>query len=80
MVGIGVASGIQVLNRFAEQQEPSILAKSTGKAVLASGLTASAGFGSLMLSSHQGIKSLGEVMSAGIFAVAGRAKQDRFCS
>jgi hopanoid biosynthesis associated RND transporter like protein HpnN len=68
VVGIGVTNGIQVLNRFAEQQEPSILAKSTGKAVLVSGLTAIAGFGSLMLANHQGIKSLGEVMSAGIAA------------
>ena len=68
VVGIGVTNGIQILNRFAEEQEPSILAKSTGKAVLVSGLTAIAGFGSLMLASHQGIKSLGEVMSVGIAA------------
>ena len=68
VVGIGVTNGIQILNRFSEQQEPSILAKSTGKAVLVSGLTAIAGFGSLMLANHQGIKSLGEVMSAGIAA------------
>jgi len=68
MVGIGVTNGIQILNRFAEEQEPSILAKSTGKAVLVSGLTAIAGFGSLMLANHQGIKSLGEVMSVGIAA------------
>ena len=68
MVGIGVTNGIQILNRFAEEQEPSILAKSTGKAVLVSGLTATAAFGSLMLTSHQGIRSLGEVMSVGLAA------------
>lgn len=68
MVGIGVTNGIQILNRLAEEQEPSLLAKSTGKAVLVSGLTASAGLGSLMLARHQGIKSLGEVMSVGIAA------------
>jgi hypothetical protein len=68
VVGIGVTNGIHILNRFAEQQEPSILAKSTGKAVLVSGLTVIAGFGSLMLASHQGIKSLGEVMAVGIAA------------
>jgi uncharacterized protein len=68
VVGIGVTNGIQILNRFTEEQEPSILAKSTGKAVLVSGLTAMAGFGSLMLASHQGIKSLGAVMSVGIAA------------
>jgi predicted RND superfamily exporter protein len=73
VVGIGVTNGIQVLNRFAEEQQPSVLAKSTGKAVLVSGLTAIAGFGSLMLASHQGIKSLGEVMSVGIAACVAAA-------
>jgi hypothetical protein len=68
VAGIGVTNGIHILNRFAEEQEPSILAKSTGKAVLVSGLTAIAGFGSLVLANHQGIKSLGEVMSLGIAA------------
>ena len=45
---------------------PGVLAKSTGKAVLVSGLTAIAGFGSLILGKHQGIHSLGLVMSIGI--------------
>ena len=39
ILGIGVTNGIHILNRFAEEQNPSILAKSTGKAVLVSGLT-----------------------------------------
>jgi predicted RND superfamily exporter protein len=66
VIGIGVTNGIQILNRFAEEQTPSILARSTGKAVLVSGLTAIAGFGSLMLGKHQGIQSLGYVMSMGL--------------
>jgi hopanoid biosynthesis associated RND transporter like protein HpnN len=66
IVGIGVTNGIQILNRFAEEQKPGILARSTGKAVLVSGLTAIAGFGSLMLAKHQGIRSLGIVMSVGL--------------
>ncbi|HXJ73960.1 MAG TPA: RND transporter, partial [Candidatus Dormibacteraeota bacterium] len=37
VVGIGVTNGIHILNRFAEEQHPSILARSTGKAVLVSG-------------------------------------------
>jgi hypothetical protein len=67
-VGIGVTNGIHILNRFAEERTPSILAKSTGKAVLVSGLTTIAGFGSLMLAEHQGIASLGFVMSVGVAA------------
>ena len=66
IVGIGVTNGIHILNRFAEEQTPSILAKSTGKAVLVSGLTAIAGFGSLALGQHRGIQSLGYVMATGV--------------
>jgi hypothetical protein len=66
VIGIGVTNGIHILNRFAEEQTPNILAHSTGKAVLVSGLTAIAGFGSLILGKHQGLKSLGCVMSVGL--------------
>ena len=66
IIGIGVTNGIHILNRFAEEQHPGILARSTGKAVLVSGLTAMTGFGSLILGRHQGIQSLGLVMSIGI--------------
>ena len=66
VIGIGVTNGIHILNRFAEERTPGILSRSTGKAVLVSGLTAIAGFGSLMLAKHQGIHSLGRMMAAGI--------------
>jgi hypothetical protein len=66
VIGIGVTNGIHILNRFAEEHSPSILAKSTGKAVLVSGLTTIAGFGSLVLAKHRGIESLGWVMATGV--------------
>ena len=66
VIGIGVTNGIHILNRFAEEHTPSILAKSTGKAVLVSGLTTIAGFGSLVLAKHRGIESLGYVMATGV--------------
>jgi hypothetical protein len=66
VIGIGVTNGIQILNRFAEERTPGILARSTGKAVLVSGLTAIAGFGSLILAKDRGIYSLGCVMATGI--------------
>jgi hypothetical protein len=65
VIGIGVTNGIHILNRFAEEKNPSILAKSTGKAVLVSGLTTIVGFGSLVIAEHQGIQSLGWVMAVG---------------
>jgi hypothetical protein len=66
VIGIGVTNGIQILNRYAEEGTPGILSRSTGKAVLVSGLTAIAGFGSLILAQHRGIRSLGIIMSTGI--------------
>jgi len=66
VIGIGVTNGIQILNRFAEERTPGILSRSTGKAVLVSGLTAISGFGSLVIAQHRGIRSLGEVMAMGI--------------
>jgi len=66
VIGIGVTNGIQILNRYAEEGTPGILSRSTGKAVLVSGLTAISGFGSLILAQHRGIRSLGIIMSAGI--------------
>jgi len=75
VIGIGVTNGIHILNRFAEEQQPSILGRSTGKAVLVSGLTTCAGFGSLILAQHRGIATLGEVMTVGVAAcmIAGLA-------
>ena len=66
VIGIGVTNGIHILNRFVEERTPAILGKSTGKAVLVSGMTTVAGFGSLILAKHQGIASLGFVMSVGV--------------
>jgi hypothetical protein len=68
VVGIGVTNGIHILNRFGEERRPSILATSTGKAVVVSALTTVAGFGSLILAEHQGIESLGWLMSLGTTA------------
>ncbi|MFO1500474.1 MAG: MMPL family transporter [Verrucomicrobiota bacterium] len=68
VIGIGVTNGIHILNRYAEERNPGILAKSTGKAVLVSGLTTVAGFSSLIPAKHQGIESLGIVMSLGVVA------------
>ncbi len=66
LVGIGVTNGIHILNRYAEENNPSILARSTGKAVLISGLTTIAGFGSLIIAKHRGISSLGTIMAVGV--------------
>lgn len=68
VAGIGVTSGIHILNRFQEEHSPSVLSTSTGKAVFVSGLTTIAGFGSLSVADHRGIESLGYLMSIGTLA------------
>lgn len=68
VIGIGVTNGIHILNRFAEERSPGIFAKSTGKAVLVSALTTIAGFGSLVVADHRGIRSLGYIMATGTAA------------
>ena len=65
VIGIGVTNGVHILNRFAEEPQPNILARSTGKAVVVSALNSIAGFGSLLVAKHQGIASLGAVMALG---------------
>jgi hypothetical protein len=65
VIGIGVTNGVHILNRFAEHPQPTILGRSTGKAVLVSALNTIAGFGSLLVAKHQGIASLGGVMAIG---------------
>ncbi|MDG1890136.1 MAG: MMPL family transporter [Verrucomicrobiota bacterium] len=66
VIGIGVTNGIHVLNRYHEESFADVVFNSTGKAVLISALTTMAGFGSLMFARHQGIASLGYVMSIGV--------------
>lgn len=65
VIGIGVTSGIHILNRFSEEGTASVLDKSTGKAVVISGVTTVVGFGSLAFAQHQGIASLGQIMAIG---------------
>lgn len=68
VIGIGVTNGIHILNRYAEEHTASLFSKSTGKAVLVSGLNTIVGFGSLILGEHQGIQSLGWIMATGTAA------------
>ena len=68
MVGIGVAYGIYVVQRYREDGEPAFYGKSTGRALMLSALTAVIAFGSLLTGAHRGISSLGLVMTIGVVA------------
>jgi len=68
MIGIGVTTGIQAVSRISEANHANLLALSTGKAIVVSNLTTVFGFGSLIIAGHQGIKSLGLIMSIGVLS------------
>jgi hopanoid biosynthesis associated RND transporter like protein HpnN len=70
IVGIGIDNGVYLVHRFRETpdgaDEPRPLAPSAAKAITLASLTNIVGFGSLMLSSHRGIFSLGLVVAVGV--------------
>ncbi len=70
IVGAGVEYGIVILNRwFQEQKYLKGLPLSTGKGIILAALTTTVGFGSLMISHHRGIHSLGLLATIGSIAV-----------
>ena len=68
IVGIGVAYGIYVVQRYRETHEATFYSKSTGRAVILSALTTMIAFASLLIGAHRGIRSLGLVMTIGVIA------------
>lgn len=68
ILGIGVVNGIHIIHRYREEtdKKTTVLSKSTGKAVILSSLTTMIGFGSMMIADHQGIYSLGLVLTVGV--------------
>jgi uncharacterized protein len=70
VLGIAVDSGIYIINRFRREEgsAASVIMSSTGVGVLLNTLTIMASFGALMVAHHQGVFSIGAVMSLGMFA------------
>lgn len=67
LVGLGVASGIHLVLRDRELTTvDSVLETSTPRAVIVSALTTICSFGTLMLSGHKGVFSMGLLLTVGI--------------
>jgi len=70
MLGIGVDSGIHLVHRAEtlarSGRRHDLLASTTARAVFYSALTTTVSFGTLALSSHRGVSSLGVVLSIGM--------------
>jgi len=74
IVGAGVEYAIIILQRWQQGgRGPMVLPFSTGMGVILSGLTTTVGFGSLMISSHQGVHSLGLLTTIGSLCVLAAA-------
>jgi hypothetical protein len=68
LLGIGVDSGIHLVHR-SKQLDPGgepLLGTTTARAVFFSALTTAVSFGTLALSSHRGLASLGVVLTIGM--------------
>jgi uncharacterized protein len=68
ILGIGVVDGVHILHRSREAPEcgKNVISKSTGQAVILTSLTTMIGFGSLMVADHQGVYSVGLVLTLGV--------------
>ncbi|HEX3727253.1 MAG TPA: MMPL family transporter, partial [Pirellulales bacterium] len=66
ILGIGVDYGVHIVHEFREQPGPYRMSSGTAVAVLVDALTTLVGFGSLMIASHQGLQSLGRVLTLGV--------------
>ena len=67
LFGLGVASGIHlVIRRRKEAPGHNLLRSSTSRAVMFSALTTIASFGSLIVSGHPGMRSMGQLLTIAI--------------
>ncbi|MFQ5804705.1 MAG: MMPL family transporter, partial [Candidatus Methylomirabilales bacterium] len=70
IAGYGIMNGLHIVKRYQQEgRKGPIIANSTGRAVFLSATTTMVGFGSLMVASHQGIFSLGFLLSVGVGSI-----------
>ncbi|MEX2186400.1 MAG: MMPL family transporter [Pirellulales bacterium] len=65
LLGIGLDTGVHMVHDFRSQSGRYRVSGSTAIAVLITALTTTVGFGALMIASHRGLQSLGQVMTVG---------------
>ena len=66
IIGIDVAFGVYIIDRYREEGKLAIFSGSTGKAIIMSSLTSLFGFSSLLVSNFYGMFSIGQLMSLGL--------------
>ncbi|MDD2710664.1 MAG: MMPL family transporter [Verrucomicrobiae bacterium] len=66
IIGIDVAYGVYIVDRYREDGRITMFSTSTGKAIVMTGLASLFGFVSLLVSRYEGMYSIGLLMSLGI--------------
>jgi len=66
LLGIGVDSGVHLVHRATDDSTLDLLDSTTARAVFYSALTTTVSFGTLGLSSHRGLASLGQTLAIGM--------------
>lgn len=66
ILGIGVDYGVHIVHEFRESRGPYRMSPGTAVAVMVDSLTTLVGYGALMIASHQGLQSLGRVLTIGV--------------
>jgi uncharacterized protein len=71
ILGIGVDDGVHLVHEWRRTRGRFRLSDSTAVALLLTSTTTMASFGSLILARHQGLQSLGQVLTLGVMACLG---------
>jgi len=66
ILGLGVDYGVHILHEFREHQGPYRMSSGTAVAVMVDASTTLVGYGALMIATHQGLQSLGRVLTLGV--------------
>ncbi|MFH1726919.1 MAG: MMPL family transporter [Pseudomonadota bacterium] len=69
IIGIGIDDGVHLVHRYnIEGPDNKIIFSSTGKAILLTSLTTMIGFGSIIITPHRGMASMGIILVIGVGA------------
>ncbi len=71
ILGIGVDDGVHLVHEFRRQRGPFRLTGSTAVALILTSTTTMASFGSMIFARHQGLRSLGQVLTIGVLCCLG---------
>ncbi len=67
LIGIGIDNGVHVIHDFLRRGGTYTLGSATATAIALTSATTMVGFGSMMVAHHQGLRSLGQVLTLGVF-------------